>query len=199
MAPVPQGQYAMTVLRQKTERVQTRPLPCRLLAWLLAALASAICSAEVEVYKVVDGSGAVIYTDTPPMDSNASKLALPSINRLPSGAVVMEDAASAEEKLFAGYSRVEISSPGNDSLIYYDQPQVTVRLALTPELQAGHLVQFMLDGYPHGRPVAETDHIIDNLQRGSHSLSARVLNAKGGLVGQSAPVTIHVQRHLKRP
>ena len=189
----------MTVLRQKTERIQVRPLPCRILAWLLAALASAICSAEVEVYKVVDGSGAIIYTDTPPTDSNASKLALPSINQLPAISAGEPGEAEVAESAFAGYTRLEITEPGNDSLVYYDQQQITVRLVLTPDLQQGHLVQFMLDGYPRGRPVAETVYTLGNLQRGSHKISARVISAQGELVGQARPVNIHVQRHLKRP
>ena len=177
-----------------------RPLPFPLLIAVLVSLVTgSISVADVEVYKVIDGAGAVIYTDTPPVDSNASKLALPSINQLPATETAGVSKPGSEEGAFAGYSRVEIVAPRNDSLIYYDQRRVTVRLALTPGLQAGHLVQFMLDGYPHSRPAAKTDHIMDNLQRGSHHLSARVLDTQGALVGRSSPVTIHVQRHLKRP
>lgn len=189
----------MTAVRQQAGRVQPRPLPYSLLGWALVSLGSSICSSDVEVYKVVDGTGSVTYTDTPPAESSASKLELPSINQIPATEAGEPTEAEIAESVFAGYSRIEIAEPGNNSLIYYDQQQVTVRLALTPVLQEGHLVQFMLDGYPHGRPAPETGHTIDNLQRGSHNLQARVINAQGELVGRSRPVTIHVQRHLKRP
>ena len=174
------------------------PLPLQLMVVLIAYFASNVSYADEKIYKVVDETGAVIYTDSPPIETDASVTALPAINRLPATDTGETDSIEVNGIPFAGYSTVEIAEPLDDSVIYYDQQQVNVRLALVPELQKGHLVQFTLDGYPHGGPDTKTHRIFTGLQRGSHSLAAQVLNAQGTLVGQSSPVNIHVQRHFRR-
>jgi hypothetical protein len=170
------------------------------LAILLLTSCACLVEAEgdKEVYKIVDPAGRVIYTDTPPAENSVDQLELPSINQLPASKPAEADILSAEEAVFAGYSVVELVAPVDDSLVYYDQQNIIVQLALTPELQAGHFVQFYLDGVAYGRPVAAISYAVGNLQRGSHTVSARVVTAEGATVANSQSVIVHVQRHFKR-
>ena len=150
------------------------------------------------MYKIVDEAGRVIYTDTPPAEKSADQLELPTINQLPVSRVAEPEVIPADEVLFAGYSVVDLVAPLNDSLIHFDQQNIIVQLALTPELQVGHFVQFYLDGAAYGLPLAATSYAIGNLQRGSHTVSARVVTTGGEIVANSQSVRVHVQRHFKR-
>jgi len=161
-------------------------------------LASCAALASEQVYKIVDATGRVIYTDTPPADNSAKQLELPPINQLPVSKAEQADKLSSNNELFGGYSVVDLVAPIDQSLVHYDQQNIIVQLALTPELQVGHLVQFYLDGAVFGRPVAATSYSIGGLQRGSHTISARVVTAEGETVANSQSVRVHVQRHFKR-
>ena len=172
----------------------------RHLTILFITSCACLVEAEVnkEVYKIVDEAGRVIYTDTPPAEERADQLELPPINQMPASRAAEPEVISADESLFAGYSVVDLVAPLDDSLIHFDQQNIIVQLALTPELQAGHFVQFYLDGAAYGRPLAATSYAIGNLQRGSHRVSARVVTAGGETVANSQSVKVHVQRHFKR-
>ncbi len=165
-------------------------------------ITSCACLAETEgnkeVYKIVDEAGRITYTDTPPAENGADQLQLPQINHLPVSKPAEADNFLADTAVFAGYSVVDLVAPRDDSLIHYDQQNIIVQLALTPELQSGHFVQFYLDGTAYGRPQAATSYAIGNLQRGSHTVSARVVTAGGETVANSQSVRVHVQRHFKR-
>jgi hypothetical protein len=166
---------------------------------LILILVSCAFLADAEVYKIVDSQGRVTYTDTPPTDESADQLELPPINELPGTYTADTEVLSSDSSVFAGYSVIEIAAPLNESLIYYDQQNIIVQLALVPELQVGHLVQFYLDGTAYGRPMAATSYAIGSLQRGSHSISARVVTAEGGnAIANSESVKVYVQRHFKR-
>lgn len=158
----------------------------------------AACPGETRVYKIVDAAGRVTYTDSPPAENSATQLQLPPINQLPVSRPAEAAASSADSETFAGYSVIDLAAPLDDSLIHYDQQNIIVQLTLTPELQQGHFVQFYLDGAAYKRPVATTSYAIGNLQRGTHSISARVVTAGGETVGSSQSVRVHVQRHFKR-
>mgnify|MGYP006171175531 CR=1 FL=1 len=169
-----------------------------ILVFTTLAVTSLLCLAEVDVYKIVDETGRVTYTDTPPADKTADQLELPHINQLPNPQVENTDTVLPEIPDFAGYSAVDIVAPINDSVIHYDQQNMVVQMVLAPELQPGHRVQFYLDGAPYGRPVIATSYAMGELERGSHSVSARVVTAEGATVANSRSVNVHVQRHFKR-
>jgi hypothetical protein len=170
-------------------------LPSLFLTLLMAGCAFMV---EAEVYKIVDSTGKVIYTDTPPVDQSADELLLPTINQLPKSVTPESEFLAEDKPVFLGYSAVDLVAPQSDSIISYEQKNIIVQLALTPELQIGHLVQFYLDGAAYGRPVASTSYSIGDLHRGSHSVSARVITGEGEIMGSSRSVTVHVQRHFKR-
>lgn len=175
-----------------------RLLLLKTLSLTVLALASCASLAGGEVYKVVDAAGRVIYTDTPPTDSAAKQLELPAINQLPVSNAEQADQLTSDKALFGGYSVVNLVAPTDESLVHYDQQNIIVQLALTPELQAGHLVQFYLNGIAYGRPLAVTSYSVGNLQRGSHTVSARVVTSDGQTIANSQSVRVHVQRHFKR-
>jgi len=175
-----------------------------LLPFIAAITLSLIVVAAVHaaVYKTTDDQGNITYTDTPPAENSANEVLLPVINQLPSSipaAAPSPESVKAEPVMaFAGYSFFALVSPLDDSLVHFDQPAVVAQLALTPELEDDHLVQFYIDGSAYGKPVAGTSLSIRGLERGTHRISARVLSSQGAVLVITASVTIHVQRHFKR-
>ena len=157
-----------------------------------------VFAADAAVYKVLDEKGNITYTDTPPADTDAAAITLPAITEMPSVAGPVEIPSDSPSPDFARYSRVALVAPEDDSLVHYDQPEVLVQLTLTPELQPGHLVQFYLDQSAYGKPLAATSCTITDLERGAHTLSARVYSPQGAVLATAKTITIHVQRHFIR-
>ena len=150
------------------------------------------------VYKTTDEQGRVTYSDTPSSDQPATEAQLRPINQINTAVSPVKDGAVTESVALSGYSSIAIVAPEADTVISYEQGNIIVQLALTPELQRGHVVQFYLDGKPYRRPVAATSYAVTKPERGTHTVSASVVAADGAVIASSAPVTVHVQRHFKR-
>ena len=148
---------------------------------------------EAQVYKTVDEHGNVTYTDKPAPNDKREQVELPPINQLPVQHITQK---VVPPEGFAGYEAVFISQPANDAVIGNEQETIGVELALEPGLQEGHLVQFYFNGSPSGQPMPSNSHRIGNLERGSYSISAVVMDEQGQVLASAAPVVVHVQRHF---
>jgi len=172
--------------------------------WFAIMLSLISLDSLAEVYKLVDEDGNITYTDQPASAAEPATLEkLSPLNQIPTLLKPADDEALAEladgeTELFAGYNSALIVSPENGSIIPHNQISIVIQLSLSPQLQAGHRVQFWFDGAPQGQPVAVTAYQIDNIERGSHSLSARVFSAQGQLLISTASVEVHVKRHFAR-
>ncbi|MDG1079888.1 MAG: hypothetical protein P8P12_07105 [Porticoccaceae bacterium] len=59
-------------------------------------------------------------------------------------------------------------------------------------------MQFWLNGQPQGATVSATVYQMDDLERGSHQISAQIQDLQGRTLISLKPITVHVQRHFKR-
>ncbi|MBT5105989.1 MAG: DUF4124 domain-containing protein [Porticoccaceae bacterium] len=157
------------------------------------------------VYKTIDKQGNIIYTDTPPAETAASEVILPPINPIsspadPAPAAARSPVSSDADPVttFTGYSFIALASPLDGTLVHFDEPNLLAQLALTPGLEADHLVQFYVDGSAYGSAIPSLSLSIAGLERGSHRISARVLSSRGAILAVATPVTVQVQRHFKR-
>lgn len=162
-----------------------------LITTAILVLTASLSSAEV--YKIVDKDGKVTYTDKPPASSPNAPLELPPINTQPGllPSPPPDESPPAEE---ARYSRIAILQPPASYTVTPGQLDLIVQVEIKPELQTGHLVKFLLDGKPVGRPLPATQIRLDNLERGTHKIEAIILDANGRRVAGSTPVEFHVQR-----
>ena len=157
------------------------------------------------LYKVVDADGNITYTDQPQPNAQLAPLTLPPVNKMPAAEPQVkstDDPPDSQEaqpsEPFAGYSQARISAPVQDAIIPNQQRKLMIQLQLTPPLQPEHRVQFYRNGRPLGPPVAALVYELDNLERGTHQLSAQVQSSAGRLLVSAPPVDIHVQRHFRR-
>jgi hypothetical protein len=158
---------------------------------LLVLLAGIV---QADVYKSVNDKGEVTYSDQPMPKAERMKLPeLPTYSAPP----LPRLSSTPESKPVASlYQSMKILEPENDATIRDNQGVVRVRIALVPPLMTkqGHNIQFYRNGEPYG-PVSNTSiTIFSNQDRGSYTLSASVLDAKGDTVMTSDPVTFYLHR-----
>lgn len=144
-----------------------------------------------EVYKTVDKDGNVKYTDSPPNDQ-AQTLELPEINTVPPEEARQGYSEPQTQDQSVTYD-VEILSPRNEVLIPPGERDLAVAIALSPGLQADHLITYYIDD----QLVEETTSssiVIQNPPRGGRTLRVEVIDQSGEVLGESEPLTITIIR-----
>ena len=87
-----------------------------------------------------------------------------------------------------------INSPSPDQ-VFTNTRSVNVSLDLTPGLQTDHTINVRVNGgRVAGWPAGSTSYLLQDLSRGSFSVTAQVLNEKGVAVCNSPAVTFHIRQ-----
>ena len=169
--------------------METRPI-----LLLLALLASAASASEI--YKWVDEDGVVHFSDQP--RAGAERVTLPKANTIPAPVRAQRqdtddvDGEQQAEEPFA-YQSLEITSPAPEETLWNIEGVLSVSLALTPALQAGHRVRVYFDGNP--QDVSGTSFQLEEVWRGVHNLQAEVVDEAGQLMIRSQPNRFYVQQN----
>jgi hypothetical protein len=95
------------------------------------------------------------------------------------------------------YDLLEVSTPTEGETIRNNEGKVTVGLRLEPTLRQGDVIELFLDGEKIPGELSTTGATLSNLNRGSHSLKARVIDASGQELISSQPVTFYLRRESK--
>jgi hypothetical protein len=153
--------------------------------------------ASADVYKTVTGDGEVIFSDVP--SKGASRVHLPELTTykstpLPAGTGTKEEAP--EQASAAAYNSFTVSSPEDKATIWNNEGIVNMNVSLDPALlvTSGHKVQFFLDGKPYGKADLSLALSYRGLDRGTHTLSAAVVDESGAALISTKPVTIYLHQ-----
>jgi len=144
-----------------------------------------------QVYKSVDPDGNVSFSDEP--KSNAEKIkvrTLPTINIAPSPNIPTYESPTKTEEDIA-YSELVITSPQEDENIW-NQPVIAAQIKLQPGLKKNHKVSIMLDGVV--LPGKGLSRSMENLNRGTHTLSSQIKDSQGKTIQQAKPIKFHVHK-----
>jgi len=177
-----------------------------LVAVLLATAASLTwaSSAHTAIYKTTDADGNVVFTDVPPKDDaksielsqgNTYRPEAPTpANKAPVGAD--EADADAEDAPAAGYDKIAITSPVHDEALRENTGNISVNVSMDPALDtsSGHRVQVLVDGQVAGEAAGSTVSL-QNIDRGTHSLVAQVIDANNSVLASSDAIVVHLQRY----
>ena len=129
------------------------------------------------VYKTVDESGNIIFTDRPSKNAEEIKLQELQTIKNPNPAKHTPRSKQPEDKGSA-YKTFLIANPENGLGLRSNSGNVTISLTLEPPLRAGHVIIVTMDGKQVSNgPAASVS--LQNQERGSHSLSASVVDANG--------------------
>ncbi len=150
-------------------------------------------SAHAGLYKGLDESGNVVYSDTP--FENAEMITPPAISVVDAPKVKPKQEVAKEEKpAETKYTKFSITAPKNDQTIW-NEPQLIVSLQINPALATadGHNIWLMMDGKPLVKKSQSMSLPIGRADRGSHTLQAQVRNKKGKIIKSTKSITVHIK------
>ena len=158
----------------------------------------------VEIYRHQGGDGrAVEFSDKPRVGAEKVEIKVPLRPAPLPAAAAPATAGAAPASADAQpqpYRSLQITQPLNDDALRDNEGNVGVALQLVPPLQPqfGHSLVLLMDGRPVEAPGLKTSFELRNVDRGSHTLQAFVLDAVGKTVFQSGTTTFHLQRQIVR-
>jgi hypothetical protein len=164
---------------------------------LLLALAVATASAR-DVWKWVDKNGVTHYSDQPVPGATKIEVRAGNIAAAPSSnATSPSPAAPAASSQDAGpaYRNFEIWRPSPNESIINTGGQVDVEIRIEPAVQPLHTLSLYLDGkLVTGFPPNTLSYGLTEVPRGTHSVTAVVVDRSGKAIQQSGQVTFTVRQ-----
>lgn len=174
-------------------------------ALILSTLLLSASVLHAEVYRWTDASGRTVFGDSPPEQTKAQTVELPTLtvaDGYDSGEGKDKSANSAQTKdeedaadsEAVEYKRFVVTSPEADSSVRANSGNIMVRLELEPGLQDGHGIVVYLDG----KRVANGDSTVFSLEgvdRGKHSLFAVLHDENDDVLKNTEAVSFNLLRH----
>lgn len=151
--------------------------------------------ASAEVFTYIDAQGNRVYTDQP--RGNAKRVPIATGNRMsatPLTAVPSSTTKSITQSPPFHYDMLRVLVPEPDATIRSSAGELIVSITSEPGLQQGHRYRLLLDGQPTGEPGLSPVFPLSNIDRGSHNLSAEILDAAGRTVERTANQPFHMLR-----
>lgn len=169
-----------------------------LLISLILLPALALAGEAATTYKWVDEDGKVHYSDSPPPGVEAEEADLPPLTTVPPPATrtessLIDPAEPAAPRPY--YQALRITAPTNDQALWLNSGQLAVSLAVAPALRANHTVAVFLDGKQAAGPTQQAQVTLPGVVRGTHTLTAVIVDAKGQILLRSPAVTVHILKH----
>lgn len=149
------------------------------------------------LYKWVDKEGNINYSDEPPFE-DAEALDPPQLSTTPAIKPVkkpVKTTDSREQRAFR-YTLFNIQSPSQEETIRDNQGNVSISMAIKPALniKLGHSITIILDGQPVNTDIKSSSSVLNNVDRGSHTVSAIIKDRSGKVLKRAAPVTLYLHR-----
>ena len=148
-------------------------------------------------YKWIAPDGSVSFSDLPP-HPDAEKVPLSRTQIFAPPPVKPATAQTPKnqiDKKPAPYSSITITQPTHDAAIRDNAGNITISVSVTPALRTkqGHKITITLDGAVVATNTSGQVNL-QHIDRGSHTLSASVIDSKGTTLISSDASTFHLQR-----
>jgi Domain of unknown function (DUF4124) len=152
---------------------------------------------HAEIYVWTDENGNKVYGDEPNKSDHAKPVELEPLTVLQFPKAAEEAVASTPAHSKQAYSALTITNPIADQTIRDSEGSVSVSLNIEPALAEGHSIQLYLDGAPYQSPQTSMSFTLSNVDRGTHTLSAKVLDDSGKSLIQARDLSFHMHRFFK--
>jgi hypothetical protein len=106
----------------------------------------------------------------------------------------MTNNPEAEEEAFA-YTGISVIAPAYDEGVRENSGTVTVVMGVDPGLRPGDVIEVLLDGQPVAT-AGGNQVTLSEVERGTHSLLARVVDPGGAVMIESEVSTFHMLRYM---
>lgn len=159
-------------------------------------LVSCLCwqLTSATIYQWQDNEGNTYFSDTP--HKGAKEINLPTTQTYDPNKPLSEQSKSQKNKNDEPktYESVTITQPENDYTLPNMEGNLNVAIEVLPKLMDGDSIQLVLDGKPIGGSQSSGAFSLNNLNRGTHSISAKIVNKDNEEVATSNSVSFHVRR-----
>lgn len=151
--------------------------------------------AHAGVYTYIDADGNRVYTDQP-QSNNAERIELAPSNNMSGGAPIQPPPVSLtmEEPKPPAYQMLRILIPEPDATIREITGNMIVTLTSEPGLLPEHSYRLLLDGQIVGTPGRSPVFPLENIDRGTHQLSAEIIDASGRILERTPSQPFHMKR-----
>ena len=163
---------------------------CWLPIVLLAIVFIQDAQAGTEVYITRDKNGNPVFSDQP--SESAEKIKVQEIMTVPAENIPSKT-REATRKPTVAYKSLSITRPLNDSAVRENSGKVSISVAAEPGLQKGHKIIISLDGSEISRGSSNSVSL-DNVDRGTHSVSAAIISPEGTPLITAPPVQFTLLR-----
>lgn len=152
------------------------------------------------IYEQTNANGTITYSDIP-LNATAKQIDISHENKItsaiPPTTPVTKNINPASSPLITSankpYTQFEIVSP-KDQATLQNQVTIPVTLAIKPDLQPGDKIQIYLDGKAKGTASTGTQFQLNEVDRGTHQLSATIINSNQQIIKQTNTITIYNHR-----
>lgn len=146
------------------------------------------------IYKSVKPDGTIEFSDAPETkNAEKIKLSAPPVFKMPARNPNSVGDYTPEIDDSRYYQSITLTSPANNAQYRNTTEELTAKVSVAPALKSQHKVR--ITGAASAGPKRALSFTLPAIeQRGSHSLTAEVVDAKGKTLIKSQPITIHVQK-----
>lgn len=172
----------------------------RTVAILAALLLLPAWAAAEQIYRSTDEQGNPVFTDEPPSEG-AEPIPLNPLTTVPAGEAPPglddpEQESAGNSTQDQPYRDIAVSYPPAGQAVRHNGGMVPFRVQIEPEgkrLGEGHRVEILLNGEVRGSG-ASTQVSVSPVNRGSHTVVARIVDAQGTPLIASPPTDFHLLR-----
>ena len=153
--------------------------------------------AQAEVYRIVNPDGSITFTDQATPGAEPHTLPPVSTYSAPkASAATLAGDRQGNDAAGPAYRAFAVASPADEQTLRDNAGNISMLVRVDPPLrvEAGHRIQFMVDGVDQGEPSTATGVTFQNVDRGSHTLSARLIDAEGQTLMTAPAVTVFLHR-----
>ncbi|MGD8998887.1 MAG: DUF4124 domain-containing protein [Granulosicoccaceae bacterium] len=163
-------------------------------AMIMLSLLAMALPVNASLYKCQDAEGNISYTDSP--CDNGEELKLPPIPTYTPRPLPASTSRERPQPEAFTYTRLAISKPEQDELIIENTGKLEIAIDIAPALRHldGHRFVLALDGTRLKTSGTTTRVRIDNVDPGSHTVQAIIVDRDGVELKKSAIVTFYMKR-----
>jgi len=159
--------------------------------------------AQAELFKWKDADGNLIYSDQPPPgqgkeDTQIDKETLPQIITVPAPetpSISSSSSSASKEQAPERYQSLAIIEPVHDTAVRENSGKVKISVQVEPYIfvERGHILVIYMDGNEVSRGD-QTTVVLDNVDRGTHTIKASILNRSGQVIKETGITSFTLQR-----
>ena len=144
-----------------------------------------------EIYKRVDEKGIPSFSDTKTEDAEKILVEPVKIQSVPTAAPPNATLTSTQPSF--SYTKLDIISPADQATLR-DEHKILMQVTVEPSLRQGHQIEFLDNGQPLQAAGQSPSVELMNFARGTHTLTARILDKHGKILLTGKPITLYIHR-----